>query len=117
MTSHLLRDDDLGPADQAAVLDLAAAMKADRTGFPALAGPKAVAVIFEKSSLRTRVSLNPSSSSPPPAALKSPALFPTNPCSTKPSNWRSTNLMAASSCNAPKPPPTSSPAAITIGLN
>jgi ornithine carbamoyltransferase len=56
MTSHFLRDDDLGPAEQAAVLDLAAAMKADRTGFRALAGPKAVAVIFEKSSLRTRVS-------------------------------------------------------------
>jgi ornithine carbamoyltransferase len=56
MTSHLLRDDDLDPAAQAAVLDLAAAMKADRLGFTPLAGPKAVAVIFEKSSLRTRVS-------------------------------------------------------------
>ncbi len=57
MTSRsFLRDDDLSPADQAAVLDLAAAMKADRTGFRPLAGPKAVAVIFEKSSLRTRVS-------------------------------------------------------------
>jgi ornithine carbamoyltransferase len=57
MTSrNFLRDDDLNPADQAAVLDLAAAMKADRTGFRPLAGPKAVAVIFEKSSLRTRVS-------------------------------------------------------------
>jgi ornithine carbamoyltransferase len=57
MTSHgLLRDDDLSPADQAAVLDLAAAMKADRLGFTPLAGPKAVAVIFEKPSLRTRVS-------------------------------------------------------------
>ena len=57
MTStSFLRDDDLSPADQAAVLDLAAAMKADRTGFRPLAGPKAVAVIFEKSSLRTRVS-------------------------------------------------------------
>ncbi|GAA1034723.1 ornithine carbamoyltransferase [Virgisporangium ochraceum] len=56
MTVHFLRDDDLSPAEQAAVLDLAAAMKADRTGFRPLAGPKAVAVIFEKSSLRTRVS-------------------------------------------------------------
>jgi ornithine carbamoyltransferase len=57
MTSKsFVRDDDLSPADQAAVLDLAAAMKADRTGFRPLAGPKAVAVIFEKSSLRTRVS-------------------------------------------------------------
>ncbi|GIJ58105.1 ornithine carbamoyltransferase [Virgisporangium aurantiacum] len=57
MTSNsFLRDDDLDPTDQAAVLDLAAAMKADRTGFRPLAGPRAVAVIFEKSSLRTRAS-------------------------------------------------------------
>jgi ornithine carbamoyltransferase len=53
---HFLRDDDLDPAAQAAVLDLAAAMKADRTGFRPLVGPKSVAVIFEKPSLRTRVS-------------------------------------------------------------
>ena len=56
MPVHFLRDDDLSPDEQTAVLDLAAAMKADRTGFRPLAGPKAVAVIFEKSSLRTRVS-------------------------------------------------------------
>ncbi|WP_373318879.1 ornithine carbamoyltransferase [Dactylosporangium siamense] len=37
-------------------MDLAAAMKADRYGHKPLAGPKAVAVIFEKQSLRTRVS-------------------------------------------------------------
>ncbi|GAB3857044.1 ornithine carbamoyltransferase [Dactylosporangium cerinum] len=53
---HLLRDDDLTPAEQAEILDLAAAMKADRYGHKPLAGPKAVAVIFEKQSLRTRVS-------------------------------------------------------------
>jgi ornithine carbamoyltransferase len=53
---HLLRDDDLTPSDQAAVLDLAAAMKAGRYAYKPLAGPKAVAVIFEKQSLRTRVS-------------------------------------------------------------
>jgi ornithine carbamoyltransferase len=56
MARHFLRDDDLTPAEQAAILDLAAAMKADRYGFKPLAGPKAVAVIFEKQSLRTRVS-------------------------------------------------------------
>lgn len=56
MARHLLRDDDLSPADQAEVLDLAAAMKADRYAYKPLAGPKAVAVIFEKQSLRTRVS-------------------------------------------------------------
>lgn len=56
MVRHLLRDDDLTPGDQAAILDLAAAMKAGRYAYKPLAGPKAVAVIFEKPSLRTRVS-------------------------------------------------------------
>ncbi|GGM48951.1 ornithine carbamoyltransferase [Dactylosporangium sucinum] len=56
MTRHLLRDDDLTAAEQREVLDLAAAMKADRFGFRPLAGPRSVAVIFEKQSLRTRVS-------------------------------------------------------------
>jgi ornithine carbamoyltransferase len=55
MTRHFLRDDDLSAAEQAEVLDLAAAMKADRLGFRPLAG-RSVAVIFEKPSLRTRVS-------------------------------------------------------------
>jgi ornithine carbamoyltransferase len=53
---HFLRDDDLSPAEQADVLDLAAAMKADRFGYHPLAGPRAVAVLFDKPSLRTRVS-------------------------------------------------------------
>jgi ornithine carbamoyltransferase len=53
---HFLRDDDLSPAELDAVLDLAAAMKADRFGYKPLAGPRSVAVIFEKPSLRTRVS-------------------------------------------------------------
>jgi ornithine carbamoyltransferase len=56
VTRHFLRDDDLGPAEQAEVLDLAASFKADRWGARPLAGPRAVAVIFEKQSLRTRVS-------------------------------------------------------------
>jgi ornithine carbamoyltransferase len=56
MTRHFLRDDDLSPAEQAEVLDLAAAMKRDRFGWPVLAGPRAVAVLFDKQSLRTRVS-------------------------------------------------------------
>ena len=56
MPRHLLRDDDLAPAEQAEVLGLAAAMKADRFGYRPLAGPKAVAVLFDKPSLRTRVS-------------------------------------------------------------
>jgi ornithine carbamoyltransferase len=57
MPRHFLRDDDLTPAEQAEVLGLAKAMKADRQGFRPLAGPKAVALLFDKPSLRTRVSL------------------------------------------------------------
>jgi ornithine carbamoyltransferase len=52
---HFLRDDDLTPAEQVEVLDLAAAMKADPLGARPLAG-KTVAAIFEKNSTRTRLS-------------------------------------------------------------
>ncbi|MGB6246278.1 ornithine carbamoyltransferase [Gordonia sp. (in: high G+C Gram-positive bacteria)] len=53
---HFLRDDDLTPAEQAEVLDLAAQMKRDRFGFRPLEGPRAVGVIFDKNSTRTRFS-------------------------------------------------------------
>jgi ornithine carbamoyltransferase len=53
---HFLRDDDLSPAEQAEVLDLAALLKADRFGRKPLGGPQTVAVMFDKPSLRTRVS-------------------------------------------------------------
>ncbi|RKT81896.1 ornithine carbamoyltransferase [Saccharopolyspora antimicrobica] len=56
MPRHFLRDDDLTPAEQAEVLDLADQFKADPLGSDALAGPKAVAVLFEKNSTRTRLS-------------------------------------------------------------
>jgi ornithine carbamoyltransferase len=56
MTRHMLKDDDLSPEEQGAVLDLAAAMKADRFGYRPLAGPRSVAVLFDKQSLRTRMS-------------------------------------------------------------
>ena len=56
MIRHLLRDDDLTPDEQLAVLDLADAMKADRFGYRPLAGPRSVAVLFDKASTRTRVS-------------------------------------------------------------
>ena len=58
MTRHFLRDDDLSPAEQSAVLDLAARMKADRFTHKPLAGPKSVAVLFDKQSLRTRISFD-----------------------------------------------------------
>ncbi|HVT65211.1 MAG TPA: ornithine carbamoyltransferase [Mycobacteriales bacterium] len=53
---HFLIDDDLSAAEQAAVLDNADRMKADRYAQRPLAGPRAVAVIFEKPSTRTRLS-------------------------------------------------------------
>jgi len=56
MPRHFLRDDDLTPAEQAEVLSLAAAMKRDPLARRPLAGPKAVALLFDKPSLRTRVS-------------------------------------------------------------
>jgi ornithine carbamoyltransferase len=57
MTRHFLRDDDISPAEQAEILDLADAIKRDRWGYTPLAGPQTVAVIFDKSSTRTRVSV------------------------------------------------------------
>ena len=56
MPRHFLRDDDLNPAEQAEVLELARAIKPDRLALRPLAGPKAVALLFDKPSLRTRVS-------------------------------------------------------------
>jgi len=56
MPRHFLRDDDLTPAEQSEVLGLAAAMKLDRLARRPLAGPQAVALLFDKPSLRTRVS-------------------------------------------------------------
>ena len=62
---HFLRDDDLSPAEQAAVLDLAETMRQDRYAHRPLAGPsgsagspgpRSVALVFDKPSLRTRVS-------------------------------------------------------------
>ncbi|MEE6261749.1 ornithine carbamoyltransferase [Plantactinospora sonchi] len=58
MVRHFLRDDDLTPAEQSAVLDLAARMKADRFALRPLAGPRSVAVLFDKPSLRTRFSFD-----------------------------------------------------------
>ena len=56
MTRHFLRDDDLTPAEQAEVLALAVELKKDPVGPKPLAGPRAVGVIFDKNSTRTRFS-------------------------------------------------------------
>ncbi|MBB6171078.1 ornithine carbamoyltransferase [Nocardiopsis mwathae] len=53
---HFLRDDDLAPAEQSAVLDLADTMKKDRFARRPLDGPRTVALLFDKPSTRTRVS-------------------------------------------------------------
>jgi len=53
---HFLRDDDLTPAEQRAVLDLAAELKAAPFSRRPLEGPRAVAVLFDKPSTRTRLS-------------------------------------------------------------
>jgi len=55
MVRHFLRDDDLSPAEQAEILDLADRMKADRLALRPLEG-RSVATIFEKNSTRTRLS-------------------------------------------------------------
>ncbi|WP_424188375.1 ornithine carbamoyltransferase [Actinokineospora sp. G85] len=57
MVRHFLRDDDLTPAEQRQVLDLAKELKADPLGNRALEG-KSVAAIFEKNSTRTRLSFD-----------------------------------------------------------
>ncbi|MGN6200402.1 ornithine carbamoyltransferase [Humibacter sp.] len=56
MTRHFLRDDDLTAQEQSEILDLAVRIRDDRWGRKPLAGPQTVAVIFDKSSTRTRVS-------------------------------------------------------------
>ena len=58
MTRHFLRDDDLSPAEQLAVLDLADQMKADRHRHRPLTGPQSVALIFDKPTLRTQLSFS-----------------------------------------------------------
>lgn len=56
MIRHFLRDDDLTPLEQADVLELAAELKKNPFGRRPLDGPRAVAVIFDKNSTRTRFS-------------------------------------------------------------
>lgn len=56
MTRHFLRDDDLSPQEQTQVLDLAVRLKQDRFAERPFAGPQTVAIIFDKTSTRTRVS-------------------------------------------------------------
>lgn len=56
MTRHFLRDDDISPVEQAEILKLALELKAKPYSRQVFEGPKTVAVIFDKTSTRTRVS-------------------------------------------------------------
>src|SRR3954447_1523566 len=56
MTRHFLRDDDLSPAEQHHVLALAATLKRAPYDSQSLAGPRTVATIYDKPTLRTQAS-------------------------------------------------------------
>jgi ornithine carbamoyltransferase len=56
MVRHFLKDDDITSAEQAEILELAMKLKAAPYSEKVFAGPKTVAVIFDKTSTRTRVS-------------------------------------------------------------
>ncbi len=56
MTRHFLRDDDLSPAEQHEVLSLAATLKQSPYDSQSLAGPRTVATIYDKPTLRTQAS-------------------------------------------------------------
>ena len=58
MTRHFLRDDDISPEEQSEILDLAVKLKGNPYSAKPFAGPKTVALIFDKSSTRTRVSFS-----------------------------------------------------------
>ena len=58
MTRHFLRDDDLSPAEQADVLERAARLKHYPFGHQPLGGPRTVALIFDKQTLRTQASFS-----------------------------------------------------------
>ncbi len=55
---HFLVDDDLNPTEQQLVLDLADRMKQQPYAAAPLAGPRSVAIIFDKPTLRTQTSFS-----------------------------------------------------------
>ncbi|GIG54391.1 ornithine carbamoyltransferase [Demequina activiva] len=58
MVRHFLRDDDVTPEEQREILELALQLRVDRYKVQPFVGPKAVAVIFDKPSTRTRLSFS-----------------------------------------------------------
>jgi ornithine carbamoyltransferase len=58
MARHFLRDDDISPEEQSEIIDLGIKIKNDPYSAQPFSGPKTVALIFDKSSTRTRVSFS-----------------------------------------------------------
>jgi ornithine carbamoyltransferase len=58
MVRHFLKDDDITAAEQAEILSLARKLKAEPYSARPFAGPQTVALIFDKTSTRTRVSFS-----------------------------------------------------------
>lgn len=56
MPRHFLKDHDISPEEQSEILELAIRLKANRYAERPFDGPQTVAVIFDKTSTRTRVS-------------------------------------------------------------
>jgi len=58
MTRHFLRDDDLNSEEQSRVIAHAIELKKNRFADRSFDGPKSVALIFDKTSTRTRLSFS-----------------------------------------------------------
>lgn len=58
MVRHFLRDDDITPAEQRQIIARAIELKRDRFAARPLEGPQTVALLFDKTSTRTRVSFS-----------------------------------------------------------
>ncbi len=58
MTRHFLKDDDISPQEQAQIIASAIKLKSNRFADRSFEGPKSVALIFDKTSTRTRVSFS-----------------------------------------------------------
>ena len=58
MTRHFLKDDDISSQEQAEIISAAIKLKSDRFSDRSFEGPKSVALIFDKTSTRTRVSFS-----------------------------------------------------------
>lgn len=58
MIRHFLKDDDISPEEQSEILEHAIELKKDRFADRSFEGPQTVAMIFDKTSTRTRVSFS-----------------------------------------------------------